>query len=201
MRGTRIRVWVPVVKYPASQVPPAGSFIESERYVAIEAVNFSRAVAEAGIEWRKLDNFGRTKGGVTPLPALVDSRTLSKNSSRLEYSVYTVSSGEASIELTLSPTLAFMPDRGLRLAVSVDEEAPQIVDLKLPVGDGKEDWGKTVQEAVRKVTTKHRIDKPGAHLIKIWMIDPAIVLQRVVLSFGEVPPSYFGPTESVRAGK
>ncbi len=196
--GTFVRVWMPVVKYPASVVPPAGSFLESEGYVAIEAVHYSRAVAEEGITWSTLEDFGRTEGGVTPLPALVDSRTLSADSSRLEYDVFTVSGGEASIELTLSPTLAFMPGRGLRLAVSVDDQAPQIVDLKLPVGDGQEAWGKTVQEAVRKVTTRHHIGQPGAHVIKVWMIDPCIVLQRVLLNFGEVPASYFGPTESVR---
>jgi hypothetical protein len=196
--GTHVMVRVPVVKYAESLVPESGSFIESEGFVAIEAVHYSRAVAEPGIEWRTLPGFGRTEGGVTPFPGLVESRKLSGNSPHLEYQVYTVSSGEASIELTLSPTLAFTPGRGLRLAVSVDDAAPQVVDLKLPVGDGREAWGTTVQEAVRKVTTKHQIGQPGSHVIKIWMIDPAIVLQRVLLDFGSVRPSYFGPPESVR---
>jgi hypothetical protein len=197
-RGTRVRVWVPVVKHPASVVPADDSFIESEGFVAIEAVHFSHAVGEAGIEWRTLEAFGRTEGGVTPFPVTAESRTLSATSPRLEYRIHTVSSGEATVELTLSPTLAFTPGRGLRVAVSVDDAAPQVVDLRLPVGDGREEWGRTVREAVRKVTTKHHIDRPGTHAIKVWMVDPAVVLQRVLLRFGEVRPSYFGPTESVR---
>jgi len=30
------------------------------------------------------------------------------------------------------------------------------------------------------------------------MVDPAVVLQRVLLHFGEVRPSYLGPPESAR---
>jgi hypothetical protein len=198
-RGTRAMVRVPVVKYPASIQPEPGSFLESEHHVAIEAVHYTRAVASGEVEWRTLAGFGRTAGGVTPHPVTAPSQTITDSSPRLEYQVHTVSSGDARIELTLSPTLAFTPGRGLRLAVSVDDEAPQVVDLKLPVGDGQEAWGRTVTEAVRKVSTKHHLSRPGTHVIKVWMIDPAVVLQRVLLHFGEVRPSYYGPTESVRS--
>ncbi|HNX94161.1 MAG TPA: glycosyl hydrolase 115 family protein [Holophaga sp.] len=197
-RGTRVCVWVPVIKHLASPAPAASSFIESEGVVSIEAVHFHRAVAEPGVIWQTLPDFGRTAGGVTPFPVTMESRTLSPQSPRLEYLIHTVSTGEATIELTLSPTLAFTPGRGLRLAVSVDDEAPQMVDLRLPVGDGQEAWGRTVTESVRKVTTKHTIARPGTHVVKMWVVDPAIVLQRVLVSFGEVGPRYLGPIESVQ---
>jgi hypothetical protein len=195
-RGTQVILWVPVTKYPATVAPATGAFIEADGFVAIEAIHYSRAVAEPGIEWRTLADLGRTAGGVTPFPGAAESRNLSADSSRLEYQIYTVSSGEASIELTLSPTLAFTPGRGLRLGISVDDATPQAIDLKLPVGDGQDAWGQTVQEGLRKVTTKHQIGTPGAHVIKVWMVDPAVVLQRVLLRFDEVRASYFGPPES-----
>jgi hypothetical protein len=198
-RGTRVFVEVPVVKYPANAAPAPDSFLEAEGYVSIEAIHYSRAVGARDVTWRTLPDFGRTAGGVTPMPSTAESRTLSADSPRLEYRIHTVSHGTATIELTLSPTLAFTPGRGLRLAVSVDDAKPQVIDLKLPVGDGQEAWGKTVQEAVRKVSTTHEIAGPGGHVIKVWMIDPAIVLQRVLLSFGDVRPSYFGPPESIKS--
>ncbi len=197
-RGTRVQVGVPVIKYPASSAPAPGSFVEANGYVAMEAVNVTRAVEEPGIAWRTLPDFGRTSGGITPFPVTAESRALSPASSRLEYAIHTVSSGDATIELTLSPTLAFIPGRGLRLGVSVDEDPPRIIDLQLPVGDGHAAWGRTVQEGVRKVVTRHHISQPGAHVVKVWRIDPAVVLQRVVLSFRDVPESYYGPPESVR---
>lgn len=197
-RGTEVTVWVPVTKHAASVVPAVGSFLESERHVAMEAVHYTRAVTEGDITWRTLPSLGRTDGGVTPYPVTAASQTLSATSPRLEYQVHTVSSGTAQIELTLSPTLAFTPGRGLRVAVSIDDEAPQMLELRQPVGDGQEAWGRTVIEAVRKISTKHHVDRPGTHVIKVWMVDPAVVLQRVLLHFGDVRPSYYGPTESVR---
>jgi hypothetical protein len=172
--------------------------VEGDGYIAIEAAHYARAMADGGIEWRKLDGFGRTAGAVTAFPVTAESRDISANSPHLEYRVFTVSSGKAAIELALAPTLSFTPGRGLRLAVSVDDEVPQVVDLSTPVGDGQEKWGTTVREAVRKVTTQHEIAQPGSHTIKVWMIDPAVVLERVLLSFGGVRPSYYGPPESVR---
>ncbi len=196
--GTRVRVTVPVNKLPAAVVPPAGAFLESDRHVAIEAVHPTQAIAETGITWKTLDDFGRTLGGMTAFPVTAESRALSSDSARLEYQIHTISAGEASLELTLSPTLAFAPGRGLRLAVSIDDETPQVLDLKLPVGDGQEAWGRTVTEGVRKIRTQHHVATPGTHVIKVWRIDPGVVLQRVVLAFGEVRPSYYGPTESPR---
>jgi hypothetical protein len=39
---------------------------------------------------------------------------------------------------------------------------------------------------------------PGAHVLKIWMITPGVVLQRIVIDAGGVRESYLGPPESVR---
>ena len=45
-------------------------------------------------------------------------------------------------------------------------------------------------------TTQHQILKPGKHAIKYWMINPAVVLQKLVLDFGGLKPSYLGPPET-----
>jgi lysophospholipase L1-like esterase len=199
-RGERVTVHVPVWKHAAAMAPAPGAFIEADGNVSIEAVHFSQARNDGDITWKTLAGYGRGLGGVTPFPVTAESRKLSEQSPRLEYNVHTSSQGEAQLELTVSPTLAFTPRRGLRVAVSIDDETPQVVDLKLPAGDGQAAWGRTVVEGARKIVTKHTIGRPGAHVIKVWMIDPAVVLQKVTLSFGTPRPSFFGPPESHRAG-
>jgi hypothetical protein len=196
--GGRLNISVPVLNDGLPPELAPGTFVESGGYIAIEAPHYDRAVATEGVTWQTLPDFGRTEGGLTPFPVTAASRTLSANSPRLEYRVHTLSSGEAQVELTLAPTLAFTPDRGLRFAVSFDDQPPQVVDLRLPVGDGHSEWEQTVLDGARKVTTRHKLDRPGEHVLRFWMIDPAVVLERILIDFGRVRPSYLGPPESFR---
>jgi hypothetical protein len=40
------------------------------------------------------------------------------------------------------------------------------------------------------------ISNPGYHTLKVWMVDPGVVLERIVLAHGQLLPSYLGPPES-----
>jgi hypothetical protein len=42
-------------------------------------------------------------------------------------------------------------------------------------------------------------DIPGPHILKFWMIDPGVVLERIVVDFGGTRPSYLGPPERVHS--
>ena len=115
------------------------------------------------------------------------------------------SSGPAEVELTVAPTLNFAPERGLAVAVSFDDQAPEILTL-VPAGydaaNGNRDWEESVRNNYRIVTSTHELADPGVHTLKLWMVDPAVVVQRIVVRDLETPrrDSYLGPPESYRAG-
>jgi hypothetical protein len=81
----------------------------------------------------------------------------------------------------------------------------QVVAKPLPVDaleqNSPRDWETTVKDSVRKVKTSHTLSGSGYHTLKFWMVDPALVLEKLVVNLGGVKPSYPGPPESYRGTK
>ena len=118
--------------------------------------------------------------------------------------MYLFTTGQAAVSAIVAPSLNFLPHQGLRLAVSFDNEAPQMVTLVAPdyiAQHGNLDWEKCVSDNRRIVRTSHVIAQPGYHTLKVWMVDPGVVLEKLVVDLGGEKPSYLGPPESYRAGE
>ena len=97
----------------------------------------------------------------------------------------------------LAPTLNFVPGRGLRFAISFDDQQPQVVDaLK---DNSEKAWEQAVSDGVRKITSTLKVDGPGYHTLKFRMVDPGVVLEKLVVSQGHLPESYLGPPESYQS--
>ena len=182
--------------------PPKKSvqgFVEADGCVAIEAEHFSKNLDAGGAGWRAVPELGRTLSGMTIFPVTAPSVLPPENSPCLEYQMFLFHSGMVEVETILSPTLNFVSGRGLRLAVSFDDAPPQIVTAvpaDFSAGDGNLDWETTVKDGVRKVVSTFTLERAGEHTLKIWMVDPGVVLQKIVVNLGGVRPSYLGPPES-----
>jgi hypothetical protein len=169
-------------------------FVESNGFVAIEAGNASRIVPQNEATWQLIPGFGRTHSGVVTLPMNSKSIELSANSPRMEYDVLFNSSGEITISTIIAPTLNIYNNEGLRFAISIDDEQPQLVNIHS--WQKPWDWDESVRTNTLNMKTKHSITKPGKHTVKIWMVDPGIVVQRLLIDNGGLKPSYLGPLES-----
>lgn len=173
--------------------PVNGVFTEKDGYVAMEAEYFTRAVNSAKVSWKVIPDYGRTLSGITPWPVTAERVKPAKGMPCLEYQITAKDTGNVEVIAFVSPTLDFRNKDGLFYAVSIDDEAPQLVNIATKV-EGRE-WSAAVSDNIRKLVTKHRITKAGAHTVKYWMVDPAVVLQRLVVNFGGLKPSYLGPPQ------
>jgi hypothetical protein len=190
--GQTATVEVPLRHADARSAPVSG-FVETGGVVAIEAEHHARAVAAPSREWLLVPGLGRTLSGMTTLPAEAAPLALS-DAMRLEYDVWLFEPGKVNVQATLAPTLKYRPGPGLRYAVSIDDEAPQIVDIH---ADGSNrHWEKIVSDGVAQFSTAHAVKASGKHVLKFWALDPGVVLQRVVIDAGGLKPSYLGPQES-----
>src|ERR1044072_3072553 len=160
------------------------------------AEHYTRAVTPGWTGWQLIPDFGRTLSGLTPMPVTMQARTPTADGMRLEYKLNLFSSGPVSVDVYLAPTLKFLPGEGLRYAVSFDDEAPQVVNVH--ANETQAVWERSVKDGVRIVTSKHVLKQPGPHVLKFWVVDPGLVVEKFVVNTGGVRPSYLGPPESFR---
>jgi hypothetical protein len=177
-------------------------FVEGEGFVSIEPEHFTRKTDVGDNRWIKIQDYGRTLSGMrAEQPVDAPSATPGKDSPCLEYQMYLFSTGSVEVATVTSPTLNFVPGRGLRFAVSFDDETPQIITLvpaDYKAQNGNRDWEKIVADNARCVRSTHTLARPGYHTLKYWMVDPGVVLQKIIVNLGGVKSSYLGPPESFR---
>ena len=181
-----------VVQAPISHptLRPTG-FLEADGYVAMEADHYSRAVGN----WQLLPGIGKTGNGMTPLGGA---------GARLSYTMTLTSSGPVKVSAFLSPRNNTRPTDGLKYAISVDGAAPQTVNITTATGANdttmNRQWARNTSDNINVTTTTHTIDRPGTHTLTFWMVDPTVIVQRLVVDTGGVRYSYLGPPESKRGG-
>ncbi len=185
---------VPVIfsaVYPGEITPQnLDGFLESDGCVSMEAEHFTKKIDSKSSQWYRIAGYGRTLSAMT----IASSTDPPTGNPCLEYKMYLFHPGNAEVSVMIAPTQAFVPGRGLRFAISIDDQTPQVVDSL--ADHTQRDWQISVINSIREVKIPLTIDSPGYHTLKFWMVDPAIVLEKIVVDLGGVRPSFLGPPES-----
>lgn len=175
-------------------------FVESNGYVSMEAEHYSKATGKGNISWLVIPDLGRTLSVVTPVPVTAKKQTPGSDSPHLEYKMYLFNSGKIKVKASFSPTQNFHNTEGLHYGISFDDEKPQIMNVHkndtIPDWKYPPTWNQAVMENIKIITSDHFIENPGEHTLKFWMVDPGLVLQKIVVETEEIPFSYLGPPES-----
>jgi len=184
------RIIVPIFKPATPAREEVTGYVESHGYVSMEAEHFTSKQSRGEAAWEVIKGLGRSGDSVTVLPATVASITMpeeiKQNSPSLEYPLYLFSSGEAKFEIDCLPTKSVTPKQGVRLAFSLDGQEPKI--LSGPGGD--------VLANLRRLSTTVIVASPGKHKLTLWMVDPGVVIDKLVLSLKPPKETYLGPPES-----
>ena len=202
IRGTSSEVAVQVSVFQPGEPgrETVHGFVESEGFVSIEPEHFTRKSDAGENRWTRVQDYGRTLSGMRATqPVDAPAATPGKDSPCLEYQMYLFTTGTVRVVTITSPTLNFLPGRALRVAVSFDAETPQVITLvpaDYKARNGNPDWEKVVGDNARCTGSTHTLAKSGWHTLRYWMVDPGVVLQKIIVDCGGLQPSYLGPPES-----
>ncbi|CAK7212407.1 hypothetical protein SEUCBS140593_001493 [Sporothrix eucalyptigena] len=195
------------VLVPLDKTPVPADFhghVEADGVVSIEAAHHD-AVSAANSSYISIPNYGRTHSGVR-LPPLTPSQEPGKGPV-LVYPFYTFSTASApSLTVYLSPSENSNPTHPNRYAFSIDgadgNAAGVTVVQPVPLanaGNEPSGWSSAVVAGAYVKTSKLSGSlAPGKHVLRVWLLEPTMVVTKLVLDVGGLKASTLGPLESVQ---
>lgn len=183
------------VSNPASPTRASvDGYIEANGYVSIEAEHYYSKVDRGGSTWKVVKGLGRSGDSVKVFPNLSDSITANINttSPELQYKIYFFSTGTFPVTVYRIPTLNTIG--AVRYAIGFDNNTPVVVSGANSTSSSG--WSTNVLEGIEKLTTNLTISTAGYHTLKLWKVDPAIAVDKIVINTGGLLSSYLGPPES-----
>ncbi len=183
---------MPKVEYVQYEAPKEKRFIENDGFISIEAPHFARSQANDRIRFEIIPNLGRTLSAVTTFPQ--NAYPQADDNIYLEYDLQTVSAGEVEVVVFVSPTLNFNANKGLRYALSFDGgKTEEIVNFN---GHYDGSLGSWQGERIIRTITKMSVPEAGNNTLRVRVLEPGIVFQKIIFNFGGLKPSYLGAPES-----
>jgi hypothetical protein len=170
---------------------PTG-FAETNGYVSMAAAHYSRNTNRAATQWALVPGLGHAGQALQaqPLQAtpLADAANLSGQAAVVEYDFQTFTRAAPVVAVSTLPTHPTTRGAGMRYGVALDNGPVQVVDFKT-VGRSEE-WKQNVlrNSAVRQVIGPVLL--PGRHTLKLYLIDPGVVLDRITIDLGGLRPAY-----------
>ncbi|GGK77745.1 glycosyl hydrolase 115 family protein [Rufibacter glacialis] len=180
----------------ANQMEPSlkdhKGFVEEKGYVSIHAENFSRASGKEGKSWEVVEGLGHTGKSLMALPLQVNSvpqpESLKEQAPVVEYDFYALTAAAPTVSVFTLPTHPVTTGYSMRYGVSLDNGPVQVVDFKT-VGRSEE-WKVNVLENRAKRQVKFPALSKGKHTLKIYLLDPGVVLDYITIDLGGLKKAY-----------
>ncbi len=192
--GSTAEVMLKVKNTPGSTPKSPEGYAERNGYVSVEAEHYAKAIANDSVRWLHIPNLGRTASAMCALPVTAPRIQPAGESPHLEYNICLFTAGTIKVHAYLSPTLDYYNTGGLHYGVSLDDGPVEIINMH--EGSTFRTWEDWVSNNINIRVSEHEVSEPGNHVLKFWLVDPGVVLQKLVIETKPVNKSYLGPPES-----
>jgi hypothetical protein len=143
----------------------------------IPASQYSNKKDADGTHIETISGLGISDNAVTVMPLVEKSYADNiKAAPYVEYKV-NLAQGDNTLSVKCLPTFKLYNGMDLRYAISVNGDTPQVVDINARA-DTKE-WSPNVLRGYSIGQTKHQVAKAGEGIIRIYFLDPSVVLSQV----------------------
>lgn len=186
------RVDVSANPSPSAELAQEGLFIEHNGYISIFAENYSKKNDQPETLWQEIDGLGHTGKSLMALPiqanSLVDTSTILAQPPSLSYDFYLLHDAEPIVNVFCLPTHPITAMQKMRFAIAIDDGPLTIVDFQ--TYGRSDEWKENVlrNSAVAKWNSPHL--PKGKHTMHIYMVDPGVVLDRIVMDLGGLQKAY-----------
>jgi hypothetical protein len=164
-------------------------FVEDNHRLVMEAEHASAFLPGQDARWRKITGLGYNGGAVSVFPTLVPVRDepqkILSESPCLQYKIWIRHPGDWKFIVRSLPTFSVETGKPQRYAIAVDDEPLQIVSLPVSQSETDRHWQENVLRNAALTTSVHAIAHSGPHTLKIWMVDPGIVVDAIIGDGGD----------------
>ena len=187
----------------------SNGYVESDGHISIEMEHWSKiSNPSSNVTYGVIPGLSRTLSGVTLFPVTAPS-LLTSTAPGLEYNLYTFSSlsngvvypaNLINVTMVMTTALNTIPERPLKYAIQFDDQDVQTVHyiIDQPAGDTPLEWEDAVSNNAWMSMTNWTYHDPGEHKLKVWALEPGMVMNGAWINLGGIRDSYLGPPESMR---
>lgn len=157
-------------------------FIEDRGTVSIYAPNYSRLNSSDSFSWEPLEDLGHTGSSMWVNPLKSEEKTFDPDlaaPSVLEYDFHAERGGEVTIHVYTLPTHPIHEPYSNRFGIALNDDQPVVLD---PRTHGRsETWKVNVLRNNAITSLKQTLPGPGIHTLKIYALDPGVILDRILI--------------------
>ena len=172
-------------------------FAETNGYLSVFAEDLTVSNSTAsGLHWKNVAGPSHTGGALEALPVIAESDSgYTENRSAASVSFRNFTTGEATIHVIGIPVHPVNDQHSVRVAVQLD-------DGKIMSGDfithgRSEQWKQNVLSNTVVIKLPVTINQAGWHTLKIYPVDPGVIIDQVLIDFGGLRQGY-GVIEETR---